>query len=101
MVLIEDPNTAADPVLCPWIRFERREPDPNKSSWTKTRFYGIDVVHVGFLDAYISDHLLPYIGLFEERLGTHGPLLNGRGAIDTIDDYNWERLTVKALPPGA
>lgn len=101
MVLVEDPETAADPVLCPWIRFERREPNPDKYSWTKTRFYGIDVVHAAFLDTYISNHILPYVSLFQERLGTHGPLLNGHGAIDTIDDYKWERLTVRALVAGA
>jgi hypothetical protein len=101
MVLIEDPETASDPVLSPWVRFERREPNPDKYAWTKTRFYGIDVVHADFLDTYVCKHLLPYIALFEERLGSHGPLLDGRGAIDTIDDYKWERLTVQSRAAGA
>lgn len=101
MVLIEDPETASDPVLCPWVRFERREATPGQHSWTKTRFYGIDVVHADFLDTYVSKHLIPYVTLFEERLISHGPLLNGRGAIDTVDGYEWARLTIRPRPTAA
>lgn len=97
MVLIEDPDTANDPVLCPWVRFERREPNPDRRSRVKTRFYGIDVIHVDFLTTYVSKHLLPYTGLFLTRLLSHGALLDGSGAIDTIDGYKWERLRVRGI----
>ena len=91
MVLVEDPDKADDPVLCPWVRLERREPN-TENSWTKTRFYGVDVVHADFLEEFLSDHLSQYIQLFKDRVTTHGNLLNGSAHIDTIDNFNWVRI---------
>jgi hypothetical protein len=92
MILVEEPDSADDPVLVPWVRLVRREPNPDQSSRARTRFYAIDVVHADFLSDFIAEHVMPFIGTFRERVISHKSVLNGRGKIDSFSDFEWSRI---------
>lgn len=92
MVLIEDPQKADDPLLCPWIRVIRREPNPDRYSWTRSRFYALDIVHAGFLSTFVTSHVLPFGEFFAERIRERGWIMKGTGIVESLDNWSWEQI---------
>jgi hypothetical protein len=93
MLLVEDPLRPEDPVLCPWVRVVRREPNPNKDSRIRSRFYAIDVVHAGFLSSFVADHVLPFGEVFAERIRARPWLLAKGGIVEDLGNWSWDQIS--------
>jgi hypothetical protein len=93
MLLVEDPEKPDEPMLCPWVRVTRREPNPDKLAWARSRFYAIDVVHAGFLSDFITNHIIPFGHAFAERVRLRGRLLVTGGTVENLEDWSWEGVS--------
>jgi hypothetical protein len=65
-----EPQPIAD--MCPWVRVIRHEYSDNTNSYSKSRFWAIDVVHEDYLKTYINDHALPFALAFAQKVLQHG-----------------------------
>jgi hypothetical protein len=92
LILVEDPTTANDPVLVPWVRLFRRESNRQEFSRTKSRVYGIDIVHADFLATFIADHVLPFAEVARQRMQSHQSVLDGKGTIEGAGAFSWDRV---------
>jgi hypothetical protein len=53
MLLVESPEQWSDPILNPWVRVIRQEPNIDQFTEGPIRHYGVDLVHVDFFDTFI------------------------------------------------
>ncbi len=90
MILIEDPEKVDAPVLCPWVRVIRREPNPDHLSWHKSRFYAIDVVHAAFIQTFIDEHMRTFGRLFADRSKAMKAVLNNGGRVEDLNSWTWQ-----------
>ena len=94
MLLVESPERCSDPILTPWVRVIRQEPNLEQVAETRIRQYAVDAVHVGFFDTFIETHVLPFASEFGRRaiqLGA-GPVLNG-GRVPDLERWEWTEIT--------
>ncbi|MBE3604875.1 hypothetical protein IMX07_14735 [bacterium] len=93
MVLVESPEQCADPVLTPWVRVIRQEPDLDQFARWPIKAYTADVVHVDFFDTFLDALALPFAEEFGKRavrLGS-GPMANG-GQVPDMDRWEWTEI---------
>jgi hypothetical protein len=95
MLLVESPSRASDPILTPWVRIARLESIAKPEGWERFRYYGIDVVHIDFLDEYLSKHLLPFAEEFSRRAVKMAPVLFKGGVVQDLDKWDWEEIRPK------
>jgi hypothetical protein len=94
MVLVESPEQWSNPILTPWVRVIRQEPNLEQFAERPIKHYGVDLIHIDFFDTFIETHVLPFAKEFGSRaiqLGA-GPLLHG-GRVPDIDDWEWTEIT--------
>ena len=94
MVLVESPEQCSDPILTPWVRVIRQEPDLGQFADGPIKAYAADVVHVDFIDTFIDALALPFAEEFGKRairLGS-GPMLNG-GQVPDSNQWDWTEIT--------
>jgi len=94
MLLVESPAQSSHPVLTPWVRVTRQEPNLDQFAEGRFRHYGVDVVHVDFFDTFIESHVLPFANEFGKRaiqLGA-GPMING-GRLPNVDAWDWNQIS--------
>ena len=94
MLLVESPEQGSDPILTPWVRIIRQEPNLDQFVEERIKHYAVDVVHVDFFDTFIKTHILPFAREFGSRaiqLGV-GPMLNG-GRVPDIERWEWTEIT--------
>lgn len=92
MILVESPRQASDPILTPWVRLRRQESIEDPQSWQRYRFYGIDVIHIDFLDDYLSKHLMPFAEEFGRRAATMAEILVNGGEVENLDNWAWDQI---------
>lgn len=95
MILVESPQKASDPVLVPWIRIVRQESVKDPNSWQRFRFYGIDIVHIDYLENYLADHLIPFAKEYGERAVQMAEILLRGGEIMDLNDWNWDQIQIR------
>ena len=92
MLLVDEPEKAAEPVLCPWVRVFREEArskiQPWDNPWDRNRYYTIDAVHSGFLETFLAQHLLPFAQEFAARCVKNAEIVLRGGEVRSLD--NWE-----------
>lgn len=88
MVLVEGPGRSADPVLAPWVRVIRQEAPGFDDRFARWRYYGVDVVHISFLSAYVEDHLLPFADEFAARVTRYSHVLEHGLTVRDLDDWS-------------
>lgn len=92
LVLVEEPSRSGDPILTPWVRVIRQEaPKPNDPS-RSFRYYGIDIVHSGFLATFVETHLLPFAEEFARRVVKHEAALRGSTTVRDLEAWSLEEL---------
>lgn len=92
MLLVESPHRASDPILTPWIRIVRHESVEDVHSWQRFQHYGIDVVHIDYLDEFISGRLLPFAEEFGKRAVSMSEILLKGGQVQDLDNYRWDLM---------
>jgi len=90
MLLVETPQTSRDPVASPWLRIVRQEAREGDQGWY--RWDAIDAVHIGFLDAYLSDHLLPFLRTFASRVVRQKDVLRQGGIVEDLSHWTWSEV---------
>ena len=79
--------------LMPWIRVVRQEAAPSKRGGRLATYHVVEFVHRAYLKEYITNHLLPFADVFEEHArGLEKVLLSGHGAVDDLNDWQWESV---------
>lgn len=92
MLLIEEPESAGDPVLAPWMRIVRHE-SYKEVGGTQSRFYALDAVHVGFFDDYVEKHVLPFASEFATRAIERQDVLRFGGDVHNLNEWDWDKIT--------
>jgi hypothetical protein len=95
MVLVENPCTASDPILSPWVRIVRQEANTNSDRWVPFKFYAIDAVHIDFFDEFLDKHLLPFATTFADRSRRFGSMFFNGGVVDSLDTMTWDQIRPK------
>jgi hypothetical protein len=97
MILVESPHRASDPILTPWVRVLRQETVEESHSLMRfgQRDYGIDVVHIGFLDEFLSTHLMPFAKDFGQRARQMAEVLRSGGEVQDLDHWSWDQIRKK------
>ncbi|HKO36395.1 MAG TPA: hypothetical protein VJV21_07945 [Pyrinomonadaceae bacterium] len=73
-------------VLHPWVRIIREE----AAIGNPREQYAIDVVHVDFLDKFLSEHLLPFVEVFRERaVGRFSMFHNLTAHVPSLSGWAW------------
>lgn len=84
IILVEAPDRTSDPVLTPWLRVVRQEAVTTETkSGKQYRFYAVDIVHAGYLNRFVTQHLLPLCDTFAERALKRGDILLRGGEVRT------------------
>lgn len=96
MILVESPDRASDPVLTPWVRVVRQESHPHPHRRIQYRWYAIDVVHIDFFEAYLTDHILPLADEFAKRVMQQESILRYGGVVANLDKWQWDEITLRA-----
>jgi hypothetical protein len=92
IILVESPHAASNPILTPWIRVMRQETDADVNSWHAYRHYGIEMVHIDYLDTFINQHLKPFADEFGRRCIQMANVLMDGGEVDNVDDWTWDQI---------
>jgi hypothetical protein len=95
MLLVESPDLAKDPVMTPWVRVVRQEAATESNSWQRYRYYGIDVVHIGYFDAFIREHVMPAATEFSARALKMSDVLLRGGQADDLTNFTWDQIRVR------
>ena len=90
MLLVDEPEQATAPVLCPWVRIFREEATGIKGPWERSRYYTIDAVHSGFLESFLAQHLLPFAHEFAERCTRFSDIVLRGGELASLDNWKWD-----------
>lgn len=85
ILLLEDPSRPSDPVLTPWLRVVRHEAHRD-STRIRYRYHVIDIVHAGYFDVFINQHILPFSQQFEQRVNQQSGVLSRGGMVNDLDD---------------
>ncbi len=63
--------------------------------------FAIDVVHVAFLETYITEHLLPFANVFSEKvIRHHVELSEGKGFVPGMGKNWYRNVEPKLVPSG-
>ena len=94
MILVEDPDRVADPLLTPWIRVVRQEtPLDLKLRKAPFIYYAIDVVHADHFDIFVHKHLTPFFDVFSTRVMEKSDILvSGGGDVQDLDKWDWRQV---------
>lgn len=92
MVLVERPEKVGDPVLTPWVRVLRHEAAKNKRGPSIDRYYGIDVVHIDFLERFMEEYAMPFALEFSRRAEKSEVLFRGQAESLSLDRIVWNEL---------
>lgn len=95
MILVESPHTASDPILVPWIRVVRQESNEDPHGWERSRFYGIDLVHIDYMDTFLSKQLMPFSDAFVDRTQRMAEILLKGGQVQDLDNWSWDQIQVR------
>jgi hypothetical protein len=102
MLLVEEPEKATEPVLCPWVRIFREEAratmHPWDHPWDRSHYYTIDAVHSGFFETFLRQHLLPFAQEFADRCVKFGDILLRGGELASMEKWKWDDVTAIAPP---
>jgi hypothetical protein len=72
--------------MAPWIRLMREVAAPQAHPFERSRRFVIDYVHIGYLETYLTDHLLPFAREFEKRgIARDSVIYTGRGFVSGMD----------------
>lgn len=93
-------DPAADRLMVPWVRIPRHRGMEGVRSYEHRRnVYGLDVVHVAFLDTYIEQHLLPFAGdLSTSALKHHVELADGQGFVAGMGKHWYDDIEARIVP---
>jgi hypothetical protein len=95
MLLVESPERADDPVLCPWIRVVRHETRKDAHGQAHSRFYAVDVVHADYLSTFIEQKLLAFATEFAGRVVSSEKVLRFGGTVPSLDDWTWDQVAAR------
>jgi len=97
MLLVDEPEKATEPVLCPWVRIFREEArtttHPWDSPWDRSRYYTIDAVHSGFFETFLVQHLLPFAQEFAARYMKSAEIVIRGGQIGSLANWKWDDVS--------
>jgi hypothetical protein len=83
----------------PWVRVPRHKGLDGRSHEHRTNVFAIDVVHVGFLQTYIDEHLLPFASAFSEAaLKHHVELAEGKAFVPEMGS-KWHKDVEPLMTP--
>ena len=91
LVLATGPQESLDFQLTPWVRVPRQEDHESGSGYKRVQ-YGIDVIHIAFLDTYISKHLVPFVTQFGEHAHQQATVLNQGGVVTDLKNWRWNEI---------
>lgn len=92
MVVAEGAPDAPRLTMCPWVRVVRQEAIKEKTQgfW---RHYVIDIVHRGYLPAFVREHLLPFAEQFADRAASvDGLLADGNARVPDFQKWKFADL---------
>jgi hypothetical protein len=76
MVGVTLTNSGCNVELVPWVRLVRRQSHHDQQKQDNhTKVYGIDIVHIDYLQLYIANHLLPFSAVFASQILKHPTVL--------------------------
>ena len=96
MILVDSPEKASDPILCPWVRVVRQEANADPRSWTRLRYYAVDAVHIDFFEDFLHKYLLPFADTFSDRVKRLEEILFEDGVVDSLDKWEWNQIRPKS-----
>lgn len=91
MMVVSSPSQVSRPVLTPWARVSRQEAHRERRR-VKNVHYVVDVVHIGFLDEFVSDHFLPFVEAFSNRAREQSPVLFNGGVVADLGSWHWDEI---------
>lgn len=91
ILLVNSPSEASRPFLAPWVRVQRQEPHQDLGR-TRQVHYVVDVVHVDFLDEFISHQLMPFVDEFVSRAEKQKTVLFKSGTVEDLDNWRWDNI---------
>lgn len=72
--------------LAPWIRVVRHEPRESDRKVDRSQVLGIDIVHRGFLNSYVDQHVMPFAETFASLCLKHNQILaDGLGFVPGME----------------
>ena len=94
ILVVTSPREASTPLFAPWVRVPRQEahPEHNRIDY---KYYVVDLVHVDFLDAFLSDHLTPFVDEFASRVQKQSTVLRNGGTVQNFDSWRWNEIIPK------
>jgi hypothetical protein len=79
--------------LVPWVRVIRHETYETTSPWDRDRVFAVDVVHQGFFDQYVDEHVLPFADDLGKRIRSkQGVLLSNKGFASGLGADSWSHI---------
>jgi hypothetical protein len=91
LLVVESPNKAGDPVLTPWVRVLRLQANQDLRKGSHD-YYGIDVIHIGALESFLTDQLGPFAEEFARRAVALGSVWKKGGVVSNLDDFKWNEI---------
>jgi hypothetical protein len=96
IILVEAPDKTSDPLLTPWVRVVRHETtSATIDARIMSLFYVVDIIHIGFLDTFIQQYLLPFSELFAKRAIKCGNILAQGGQVQNLNEWKWDQIRAK------
>lgn len=87
MVVVKLEGAGPELVLAPWVRLVRQQAKRSpEDAFDTASVYGIDFVHVAFLERFVIDHVAMFAGDFSARVYRHpSELVSGTGFIENLE----------------
>lgn len=95
VMVVTSPREASTPLFTPWVRVPRQEahPEHNRINY---KYYVVDLVHIDFFDAFLSDHLTPFVDEFASRAKKQSKILFKGGTVQNLDNWRWDEIIANA-----
>jgi hypothetical protein len=91
VLVVTSPREASAPLFTPWVRVPRQEAHPEHHRINQ-KYYVVDLVHIDFFDAFLSDHLTPFLEEFASRLKKQSKILIKGGTVQNLDSWRWDEI---------
>jgi len=85
--------------LVQWVRVLRHEYRQDTEKYKRDYLYVIDIVSKNYLEAYLTEHLIPIANLFSERALCHQKeLISGHAFVSGMGDSGFDRIESRLRP---
>jgi hypothetical protein len=88
----ETPKNTSNPVLVPWIRFLREEANNNIRRINYDQKV-VDIIHIGFLEKYIEENIMPFFDVFSRRAKEiPGVFMEKGGMVSSLKKWEYTEI---------